>query len=199
MTYMMHGQPMSGNLTGLQFTPKVAPSFDGRTAWSAFEEAIDAWLNITTLTPNTWAPSLNSKTGRRSQHLQTTFRKKEIERPQRGRILLQKRTEAALRERTGKRVHIQVLPISEFLQMLKDLQTCMGRLQVLRKRILDAWMDTFLADPAENVDFQAGLQAENAQLQADGLNAQQQALLAGLQPPPIVLFTVQDALEIWKN
>ena len=28
---------------GLHFTPKVAPSFDGRISWFAFEEAIDDW------------------------------------------------------------------------------------------------------------------------------------------------------------
>ena len=56
-------------------------------------------------------------------------------------------------------------------------------------------MDTFLADPAENLDFQAALQAENAQLEADDLNEQLIAQQAGLQPPPIVLFKVEDGLE----
>ena len=46
---------------GLQFTPKVAPSFDGRTSWFAYEEAIDDWLDITTLTPETWAPILKAR------------------------------------------------------------------------------------------------------------------------------------------
>ena len=60
-------------------------------------------------------------------------------------------------------------------------------------------MDTFLADPAENLDFQAALQAENAQLEADDLNEQLIAQQAGLQPPPIVLFKVEDGLEKWNN
>ena len=30
------------------------------------------------------------------------------------------------------------------------LQIWIGRLHVLRKRIIDAWMDTFQADPPEN-------------------------------------------------
>ena len=46
---------------GLHFTPKVAPSFDGRISWFAYEEAIDDWLDITTLTPDTWAPSLKAR------------------------------------------------------------------------------------------------------------------------------------------
>ena len=40
------------------------------------------------------------------------------------------------------------------------LQRWIGRLQVLRKRIIDAWMDTFQADPPENQEFQVALQAE---------------------------------------
>ena len=60
-------------------------------------------------------------------------------------------------------------------------------------------MDTCQADPAENGDFQAPLQLENAQLQADGLQAQQMAAQAGLQPPPILLFGFPEALERWNT
>ena len=42
-------------------TPKVAPSFDGRTSWFAYEEAIYDWLDITTLAPDKWAPSLKAR------------------------------------------------------------------------------------------------------------------------------------------
>ena len=45
---------------GLHVTPKVAPSFDGRTSWFAYEEAIDYWLDITTLALDKWAPSLKA-------------------------------------------------------------------------------------------------------------------------------------------
>ena len=46
---------------GLHFTPKVAPSFDGRISWFAYEEAIYDWLDITTLAPDKWAPSLKAR------------------------------------------------------------------------------------------------------------------------------------------
>ena len=46
---------------GIQFTPKVAPSVAGRISWFAFEEAIDGWLDIATLTPERWAPSLKAR------------------------------------------------------------------------------------------------------------------------------------------
>ena len=55
---------------GLHFTQMVAPSFDGRIFWFVFGEAIDDWLDITTLAPDKWAPSFESKTGRICQHIQ---------------------------------------------------------------------------------------------------------------------------------
>ena len=43
--------------------------------------------------------------------------------------------------------------LQRFYTGSQDLQRWIGRLQVLRKRIIDAWMGTFLADPAKNADF----------------------------------------------
>ena len=47
----------------------------------------------------------------------------------------------------------------------------------------------FQANPPENQEFQVALQAENAQLQADGLAMQQQVVQARVQLVPSVLFT----------
>ncbi len=69
-------------------------------------------------------------------------------------------------------------------------QIWIGRLQVLRKRIIDAWMDTFQADPPDNLELLAALQAESAQTHADGLAMQQQAAQAGVPLVPIILFTI---------
>ena len=44
-----------------QSTPKIPPAFDGRSSWFAYEEAIDDWLDITTLTPEKHGPSLKNR------------------------------------------------------------------------------------------------------------------------------------------
>ena len=41
-----------------QSTPKIPPAFDGRSSWVAYEEAIDDWLDITTLPGEKHGPSL---------------------------------------------------------------------------------------------------------------------------------------------
>ena len=43
----------------------------------------------------------------------------------------------------------------------QDFQIWMGKLQIIRKRIVDAWMSAFLADPAEHADVQAAILADN--------------------------------------
>ena len=85
--------------------------------------------------------------------------------------------------------------LQRFHRGSQDLQRWIGRLQVLRKRIIDAWMDTFQADPPENQEFLVALPADNAQLQDDGLAMQQQAALAGVQLAPIILLTIEEGLE----
>ena len=46
---------------GLQSTPKIPPSFDGRSSWFSYEEAVDDWVDITTLEPEKLGPSLENR------------------------------------------------------------------------------------------------------------------------------------------
>ena len=41
-------------------TPKIPPSFDGIQSWSSYEEAVDDWIDITTLDPPKRGPSLKN-------------------------------------------------------------------------------------------------------------------------------------------
>ena len=70
---------------------EVAPSLDARISWFAFDEAIGDWLDITTLTIDTWAPSLKARLARAAM-IYNPFGQRQIERPQGGRALLQKQT-----------------------------------------------------------------------------------------------------------
>ena len=44
-----------------QSTPKIPPAFNGRSSWFAYEEAIDDWLDITTLSKDKLGPSLKNR------------------------------------------------------------------------------------------------------------------------------------------
>ena len=44
-----------------QMTTKVAPAYDGRTSFFAFEDAIDDWCDITELEPEKRGPALRNR------------------------------------------------------------------------------------------------------------------------------------------
>ena len=46
---------------GLQVTTKIPPSYDGRTSWFAYEEAVDDWCDITELPEAKRGPALKSR------------------------------------------------------------------------------------------------------------------------------------------
>ena len=64
---------------GFAIYPKVAPSFDGRISWFSFAEAIDDWLDITTVAPDKWAPSFRARLVGYCQHVQPPFGQRKIE------------------------------------------------------------------------------------------------------------------------
>ena len=49
-------------VSGLQSTPNIPPSYDGRSSWFAYEEAVDDWVDITTLEAEKQGPSLKKQT-----------------------------------------------------------------------------------------------------------------------------------------
>ena len=51
------------SLPANQATPKIPQSFDGRSSWLAYEEAVDDWIDICTLDPEKQGPSLNDRLG----------------------------------------------------------------------------------------------------------------------------------------
>ena len=44
-----------------QVTTKVPPSYDGRSSWFAYEDAIDDWCDITELEPEKRGPALRNR------------------------------------------------------------------------------------------------------------------------------------------
>ena len=65
---------------GLQSTPKIPPSFDGRSSWFASEEAVDDRVDITTLDPEKQGPSLKNRLTGDASVYKTSFRPRSSER-----------------------------------------------------------------------------------------------------------------------
>ena len=83
---------------GLQLTPKIAPGFDGRISWFAYEEAIDDWLDITVLPDEKLGPSLRNRLYGEAAIYKPYLDRQKLKDPHRWRCLLQNHAETPLCE-----------------------------------------------------------------------------------------------------
>ena len=135
---------------GLQSTPKIPPSFDGRSSWFAYEEALDDWVDITTLAPEKLGPSLKNR----------LVGDAAVYKPLLDRDLLRDPDNGVGYFKATVRPHFvkgnQSVFLWRFYQFLRfyrgqqDLLRWIGRLSVVRKRLQDSWMD--LLPPTNDQD-----------------------------------------------
>ena len=57
----MRRAPQHTQIYMTHMTTKVAPAYDGRTSFFAFEDAIDNWCDITELEPEKRGPALRNR------------------------------------------------------------------------------------------------------------------------------------------
>ena len=134
--------------SGLQSTPKVPPSFDGRISWFAYEEAIYDWFDITTLVVERQAPSLKNRLTR--MVYKPLLDRELLWDPAHGVAYVQRILRPPFVK--GK----QAVFMWRFYQLLRCYRgsqyilSWIGRHAVIRKRVHESWMD--VADPVPLTD-----------------------------------------------
>ena len=121
-----------------QSTPKIPPAFDGRSSWFAYEEAIDDWLDITTLPGEKQGPSLKNR----------LYGDASLYKPLLDRDLLNDPATGVAYFKTAMRPHFvkgnQSVFLWRFYQFLRcyrgqmDMLRWIGRLSVVKKRFQDS-------------------------------------------------------------
>ena len=124
-----------------QMTTKVAPAYDGRTSFFAFEDVIDDWCDITELEPEKRGPALRSRLeGEASQH-KRLLNREVLRDPNEGVNYF----ERFLRPHFIKGA--QTVFLYRFMQLMKhnrgtmDLQRWMTKFQLTGDRLIESWMD----------------------------------------------------------
>ena len=124
-----------------QMTTKVAPAYDGRTSFFAFEDAIDDWCDITELEPEKCGPALRNRLEGDAQQYKRLLDREMLRDPQEG-VNYFKRF---LRPHFIKGA--QNVFLYRFMQFMKfnrgtmDLQKWMTRFQLTGNRLIESWMD----------------------------------------------------------
>ena len=136
-------QPHGGQLMmTTHLTTKVPPGFDGKTSWFAFEDAIDAWCDITELESEKWGPALRNRLEGEASVFKRLLDGEELRQPMGRGVEYFKRT---LRPHFVKGA--QTVFLYRFMRFMKnnrgngDLMKWMTRFQIDGRRLEESWMD----------------------------------------------------------
>ena len=135
--------------TGIRMAPKVPPTFDGQSSWFEFEDLIDDWMGITTLTPERLGPSLKNALVGAAEFYKNMLNNADLRHPENG----VRHFKDTLRPYFVKGVNHVFL--WRFLQLFRcyrsnqEFVLWIGRFEVTSRRVLTAWMDLFHHDIPE--------------------------------------------------
>ena len=159
---------------GALFTTKIAPAFNGRTSWFAYEELIEEFLDTTILNGDKIGPALRSRLIGDAAVYKPLFDRDLLKVDDRDRAA--EYFKSVLRPNFIKGA--QHVFLWRFLSLFKmaragqEMIKWIGRWTVAVKRLKDAWMDLF-QEPEDRTDavYLAAVGAENASRAAQQLPA----------------------------
>jgi len=139
----------------VRMTPKIPPTFDGQSSWFEYEDLIDDWLGITTLTPERLGPSLKNSLVGAAEFYKNMLDNTLLRNPDQG----VRHFKDVLRPYFVKGVNHVFL--WRFLQLFRcyrgnqEFVHWIGKFEVTSRRVLTAWMDLQEIDvpPIDDVEF----------------------------------------------
>eukprot|EP00438_Fugacium_kawagutii_P029373 Skav202091 [mRNA] locus=scaffold513:194559:195140:- [translate_table: standard] len=124
-----------------QMTTKIPPSYDGKTSFFAFEDAIDDWCDITELEVEKRGPALRNRLEGDAAVYKRVLDRDRVRDPQDG---------VSYFKRTLRRHYIkgsQNVFLYRFMQFMKysrgsqDLHKWLTKFQITGTRLIESWMD----------------------------------------------------------
>ena len=160
--------------TGVKMTPKIPPSFDGQSSWFEFEDLIDDWVNITTLSAEKLGPSLKNALTGNAEYYKNMLDNEQL-RHERNGITYFKETLRPYFVKGANHVFLW-----RFMQLFRtwrgngEFVSWIARFEVASKKVMEAFMGLLdLSTVPQPDDFNF----------TDILSQQQYMLLQGTQDP----------------
>ena len=135
-----------------QVTTKIPPSFDGKTSWFAYEDAIDDWCDITELDDEKRGPALRNRLEGDAAIYKKILDRDALKSKEEG-VTYFKRTLRPFFVKGS--VNVFLYRFQQFMNLRRgssDLMKWMSRFQIQLKRLEEAWGDTLtpISDPAND-------------------------------------------------
>ena len=159
---------------GVKMTPKIPPSLDGQSSWFGFEDLIDDWVNITTLSAEKLGPSLKNALTGNAEYYKKMLDNEQL-RHERNGITYFKETLRPYFVKGANHVFLW-----RFMQLFRtwrgngEFVSWIARFEVASKKVMEAFMGL--------LDFSTVPQPDDFNF-TDILSQQQRMLLQGLQDP----------------
>ena len=156
---------------GLQATPKIPPSFDGRSSWFSYEEAVDDWVDITTLDAEKLGPSLKNRLTGDAAVYKPLLDRDRLRDPDNGVKYFKDMVRPHFVKGNQSVFLWRFYQFLRFYRGQQDLLRWIGRFTVVLKRLRDSWMDLLQPTSEQDPAFLRDLQNVNDQRLANGEQA----------------------------
>lgn len=191
----------------LNMTPKIPPAFNGQFSWFQYEERLDEWCDITTLTPRRRGPMLKSRLCGLAEKYKTFLDRTALCDPDTGVTYFKDQLRQHFIKGTD---HTYLWRFLSFMQKSyrrpsTELIEWIVRFETALRKLIEAWMDVMPLkrpdDPAYLADV-ADLNQALIQMAAQAAQAAaQQPMQMAMAPPQPVLFDPNDptVFEDWRQ
>ena len=183
-----------------QMTTKVAPAYDGRTSFFAFEDAIDNWCDITELEPEKRGPALRNRLEGEAQQYKRLLDRERLRDPNDG-VNYFKRL---LRPHFIKGAqNVFLYRLMQFMKSNRgtmDLQKWMTRFQLTGNRPIESWMDLLPEALITSPEAMPFIQRQRQDHEADQVErAQVAAATPGADPHVVIPWSEEMTLMCFRT
>ena len=160
----LQGLPLA---TYQQVTTKIPPGYNGTTSWFTYEELVDDWCDITELDPEKRGPALRNRLEGDAAVYKPLLERDALRNAEDGVAYFKRMLRPHFVKGNQSVFMWRLFQLMKFNKGTQDFLRWIGRFQVTRKRLTDAWNDLFEPTQPEDAAFQAAFVARNQQRQAN--------------------------------
>ena len=180
VSYYQSGPQAHG--LAIQCTTKIPPSYDGRTSWFAFEDAVLDWQDVTELDEPKRGPALRNHLKGQAATYKDLLDRQRLKDTDGVEYFLKE-----MRPRFVKSANsvflLRLFQFFYFRRGNKPLLDWIARFQILTKRLASAWMDLMEPYSRSNPEFQTRWATVNQTNAANGVS----------------LLTEDEAWDLWME
>ena len=180
-------------------TTKVAPAYDGRTSFFAFEDAIDDWCDITELEPEKRGPALRNRLEGDAQQYKRLLDRELLRDPYEGVAYFKRFLRPHFIKGAQNMFLYRFMQFMKFNRGTMDLQKWMTRFQLTGNRLIESWMDLLPEVTVTSPEAILFVQQRRQEHDRDQQERAEVAAASGAAPHVVVPWSDELALAAFRQ